>query len=153
MSAPTSWHDRLDGSIDPAWADEIDEFENQLRLRKQGRLDEAVFAETRLRRGAYGQRYDNGRRHDGYATREQPLDTSVPTTTHALDVTTLRQAQTVRRRVLAQEARVLRAFHPDPNSMLDPRRRPPVPSVAQVQPEEPRGLRQAAHDVVAEEDR
>ena len=35
---------------------------------------------------------------------------------------TLREAQTVRRRVLGQEARVLRAFHPDPDSMLDPRR-------------------------------
>lgn len=73
-------------------------------------------------------------------------------TLHALDVTTLRQAQTVRRRVLAQEARVLRAFHPDPKSVLDPRRRPAVPALAQVQPDEPRGLRRAAHDVVAEED-
>lgn len=44
-------------------------------------------------------------------------------TLHALDVTTLKQAQQVRRRVLAQEARVLRAFHPDPATMLDPRRR------------------------------
>ena len=30
---------------------------------KQGKIDEKVFAETRLRRGAYGQRYDNGQRH------------------------------------------------------------------------------------------
>ncbi|MFK5634344.1 Na+/H+ antiporter subunit E [Ornithinimicrobium sp. LYQ103] len=44
-------------------------------------------------------------------------------TLHALDVTSRRQAQVVRQRVLAQEARVLRAFHPDPASLLDPRRR------------------------------
>ena len=29
---------------------------------------EKVFAETRLRRGAYGQRYDNGQRWDGVET-------------------------------------------------------------------------------------
>ncbi|HEY2990024.1 MAG TPA: nitrite/sulfite reductase [Candidatus Binatia bacterium] len=34
-------------------------------MRKQGKIDERVFAETRLRRGIYGQRYDNGQRHDG----------------------------------------------------------------------------------------
>lgn len=44
-------------------------------------------------------------------------------TLHALQVGTPRQAQLVRRRVLAQEARVLRALHPDPQGMLDPRRR------------------------------
>ncbi|MFN8109126.1 MAG: nitrite/sulfite reductase [Thermoleophilia bacterium] len=46
-------------------AEEIDVFEAQIELRKQGRVEERVFAETRLRRGAYGQRYDNGLRHDG----------------------------------------------------------------------------------------
>lgn len=52
-------------------------------------------------------------------------------TLHALDVTSRRQAQVVRQRVLAQEARVLRAFHPDPASLLDPRRRRAV-EVARV---------------------
>jgi sulfite reductase (ferredoxin) len=47
---------------------EIDRFEAQIALRKLGKIDEKVFAETRLRRGAYGQRYDNGRRHDGIST-------------------------------------------------------------------------------------
>ena len=28
-------------------------------------MDERLFAETRLRRGTYGQRYDNGQRHNG----------------------------------------------------------------------------------------
>jgi sulfite reductase (ferredoxin) len=45
--------------------DEIELFVAQIALRKQGKIEEKVFAETRLRRGAYGQRYDNGQRHDG----------------------------------------------------------------------------------------
>ena len=48
-----------------ALAREIDIFETEIALRKQGKIDERLFAETRLRRGAYGQRYDNGQRHDG----------------------------------------------------------------------------------------
>lgn len=44
-------------------------------------------------------------------------------TLHALDVKTPKEAQDVRHRVLGQEARVLRVFHPDPESVLDPRRR------------------------------
>ncbi len=39
-----------------------------MELRRQGAVEEQVFAETRLRRGVYGQRYDNGQRHDGVAT-------------------------------------------------------------------------------------
>ena len=51
-------------------------------LRKQGKIEEKVFAETRLRRGAYGQRYDNGRRHDGITTQDLPYPRtdSVPLT-------------------------------------------------------------------------
>src|SRR3712207_8157232 len=56
------------------WAEEIDIFEGQLHLRKQGKIDEKVFAETRLRRGSYGQRYDNGQRHDGVQPRRLPYD-------------------------------------------------------------------------------
>ena len=48
----------------------IDIYEAQMELRKQGKLDEKVFAESRLRKGVYGQRYDNGQRHDGVRTRE-----------------------------------------------------------------------------------
>lgn len=44
-------------------------------------------------------------------------------TLHVLDVRTRAEAERVRHRVLAQEARVLRAFHPDPESVLDARRR------------------------------
>ena len=57
-----SWRTELASRIPPSVADEIDLFENQLELRKQGKLEDKVFAELRLRRGAYGQRYDNGKR-------------------------------------------------------------------------------------------
>ena len=59
------WKEHLAGKMRDDLAHEIDSFETDIALRKQGKLDERVFAETRLRRGAYGQRYDNGQRHDG----------------------------------------------------------------------------------------
>ena len=49
----------------PDLAEEIDIFETQIELRSSGKIEEKLFAETRLRRGVYGQRYDNGQRHDG----------------------------------------------------------------------------------------
>ena len=67
-----SWQAKLDGKISEQLAKEIELFEAQIALRKLGKIDEKVFAETRLRRGAYGQRYDNGRRHDGIKTQELP---------------------------------------------------------------------------------
>ena len=68
-----SWRDVLADKIPSAVADEIDLFENQMELRKAGKLEEKVFAELRLRRGAYGQRYDNGKRYDGVRTQEIPF--------------------------------------------------------------------------------
>ncbi len=64
------WKERLAGQIPAGLASEIDIFENEITLRLNGKIDEKVFAETRLRRGAYGQRYDNGQRHDGITTRK-----------------------------------------------------------------------------------
>jgi sulfite reductase (ferredoxin) len=64
---PTTWKEALDGQMPADLAREIDIFETELQLRKAGKLEERLFAETRLRRGAYGQRYDNGKRHDGVA--------------------------------------------------------------------------------------
>jgi len=64
------WKERLEGKLPPQLAEEIDAFETEIELRKQDKIDERVFAETRLRRGAYGQRYDNGKRYDGFETRE-----------------------------------------------------------------------------------
>ena len=60
-----SWKTILHEKINPEWSEEIDVFEQQMELRKLGKISEPVFAETRLRRGVYGQRYDNGKRHDG----------------------------------------------------------------------------------------
>ncbi len=68
MSQTATWKDRLQEQMAHDLAHEIDIFEGQMALRKQGKLDEKVFAETRLRRGVYGQRYDNGQRHDGRQT-------------------------------------------------------------------------------------
>src|ERR1700752_1073433 len=64
------WSKELAGRMPEALAREIDIFETEIALRKQGKMDERVFAETRLRRGAYGQRYDNGQRHDGKQVRQ-----------------------------------------------------------------------------------
>ena len=66
----TTWKEKLADQMDPALAQEIDVFETQMELRGQGKLDEKIFAETRLRRGVYGQRYDNGQRYDGVRTQE-----------------------------------------------------------------------------------
>lgn len=68
--ADRTWKDVLEGVMDPVIAREIDAFETELTLRRQGRMEEKLFAETRLRRGAYGQRYDNGQRYDGIRSQE-----------------------------------------------------------------------------------
>src|SRR6266851_4946827 len=60
-----NWKEALSDQIPEERAQEIDVFEGQLELRRQNKLDEKVFAETRLRWGTYGQRYDNGQRYDG----------------------------------------------------------------------------------------
>jgi sulfite reductase (ferredoxin) len=69
VTAARRWKQHLAGSLPPELSDEIDVFETQIELRRTGKLDDKLFAETRLRRGVYGQRYDNGQRHDGFATR------------------------------------------------------------------------------------
>src|SRR6478672_10603781 len=65
-----TWKEKLASRMDPQIAEEIDVFESQMALRRAGKMDEKVFAETRLRRGCYGQRYDNGHRHDGIRTQQ-----------------------------------------------------------------------------------
>jgi sulfite reductase (ferredoxin) len=64
------WKDRLQPSLALPLAAEIEKFDNEVQLKKQGKIDDKIFAETRLRRGSYGQRYDNGQRHDGIETRK-----------------------------------------------------------------------------------
>jgi len=66
----STWKELLKDKIPADLGYEIDTFEAQIELRKQNKLDEKVFAESRLRKGAYGQRYDNGQRNDGIRTRE-----------------------------------------------------------------------------------
>ena len=66
------WKEKLAGKMPEHLAREVDIFETEITLRKQGKLEEKLFAETRLRRGAYGQRYDNGQRSDG--TKVQKLN-------------------------------------------------------------------------------
>jgi sulfite reductase (ferredoxin) len=61
----TTWKEELGSAISPALGREIDLYEGQIELKRQGKIDDKLFAETRLRRGTYGQRYDNGQRHDG----------------------------------------------------------------------------------------
>jgi sulfite reductase (ferredoxin) len=56
-------------------AREIDVYEGQIELKKHAKIEDKLFGEARLRRGAYGQRYDNGQRHDGLAHRTLPFPT------------------------------------------------------------------------------
>jgi sulfite reductase (ferredoxin) len=64
------WKNHLTSQTPPHLASELDIFENEIALKKQGKIEDRIFAETRLRRGAYGQRYDNGQRHDGRASQQ-----------------------------------------------------------------------------------
>jgi len=66
----TLWAKELAGKMPEHLAREVDIFETEIALRKQGKVEERLFAETRLRRGAYGQRYDNGQRYDGQKFQE-----------------------------------------------------------------------------------
>jgi sulfite reductase (ferredoxin) len=64
------WKESLRGRLPEPLAGELDKFESEVALKKQGKIEDKIFAETRLRRGAYGQRYDNGQRHDGKETQK-----------------------------------------------------------------------------------
>lgn len=63
------WKEKLKEELVEPLGREIDIFETEINLRRQGKVEERVFTETRLRRGVYGQRYDNGNRHDGKAVK------------------------------------------------------------------------------------
>ena len=67
------WKERFKGKLPEPMGSEIDQYETEIELRKQGKFDEKLFAETRLRRGSYGQRYDNGQRYDGTESRKLPF--------------------------------------------------------------------------------
>ena len=71
------WKTQLSDRLDPKWREDIDNFETDIVLKKKGKIEDRVFAETRLRMGAYGQRYDNGHRHDGNEMRSIPFPTDL----------------------------------------------------------------------------
>ena len=64
------WKDLLESKIATELKEQIDIYETQIDLKRMGKIEDPLFAETRLRKGVYGQRYDNGQRHDGNATQE-----------------------------------------------------------------------------------
>ena len=68
-----TWKDALGDCVPADLGREIDTYENQIALKRLGKIDDKVFAETRLRRGAYGQRYDNGQRNDGTGVKMLPF--------------------------------------------------------------------------------
>lgn len=68
MKHPATWKEKLNGIIPLELEREVDIFETQLDLKRQGKLEDNIFIETRLRRGVYGQRYDNRQRFDGVKT-------------------------------------------------------------------------------------
>ena len=72
--AQKTWAEKLEGRIPEDLGREIEIFSTQMELRRREEVDERLFAETRLRRGVYGQRYDNGQRHDGVKNRTLPYD-------------------------------------------------------------------------------
>ena len=63
-----TWKAKLEDRLPPSIEREIEIYETQMELKRRDKLDDKVFAESRLRRGIYGQRYDNGRRQDGAGT-------------------------------------------------------------------------------------
>src|SRR5690242_1157481 len=70
-----TWKERLADRMPTDLAREIDVYEGQIDLKKHGKIEDKLFAEARLRRGSYGQRYDNGQRHDGIAHQTLPFPT------------------------------------------------------------------------------
>lgn len=68
MTESQAWKERLGDRTPERLVREVDIYETQLELKRQGKMTEELFGETRLRRGVYGQRYDNGQRFDGQKT-------------------------------------------------------------------------------------
>lgn len=86
MKASNSlWRKRAIESPLPELMREIEIYETEIELRKQGKMDEKLFAETRLRRGAYGQRYDNGQRWDGKETQSLHFPSEFPELTKGVN--------------------------------------------------------------------
>lgn len=59
------WKNALDKHVTDEFKEFIENFETDLFFKKQKKIEDKLFAETRLRMGAYGQRYDNAKRSNG----------------------------------------------------------------------------------------
>jgi len=68
-----NWSEKLKDSIPHAEEEDIKKFELQMDRCQKDQMELKVFAETRLRLGFYGQRYDNGQRYDGEETKKIPF--------------------------------------------------------------------------------
>jgi sulfite reductase (ferredoxin) len=69
MPDAKAWRSKLKDRLVQQISNNIHGFESQMELKKQGKVSDPLFAESRLRLGLYGQRYDNGKRFDGENTR------------------------------------------------------------------------------------
>ena len=67
-----NWSEKLKNIIPASEEEDIKRFETQMARCIEGKMELKVFAETRLRLGFYGQRYDNGQRFDGEEIRQIP---------------------------------------------------------------------------------
>lgn len=70
MPDAKAWRAKLSDQLVDQISENIAGFESQMELKKQGKVSDPLFAESRLRLGLYGQRYDNGHRFDGEKTRD-----------------------------------------------------------------------------------
>ena len=59
------WKETLEKEIPNEFKHFIDDYEMDIFFKKQKKIEDKLFAETRLRMGAYGQRYDNAKRSNG----------------------------------------------------------------------------------------
>ena len=71
------WKEKLSDKLNADFVKFIDEYEKNIFLKRQGKIEDKLFAELRLRMGAYGQRYDNGKRNDGMIDRQIPYTRSL----------------------------------------------------------------------------
>ena len=70
VSRPPSWRETLADKISEQVRREIDNYELKLQQKRADEIQDPIFNEIRLRKGVYGQRYDNGKRHDGIRSQD-----------------------------------------------------------------------------------
>ena len=68
-----TWKEKLADRMDPQIAEEIDVFETQIALRRKENSTKRSLPKPGFGEACYGQRYDNGHRHDGIRTQQLHL--------------------------------------------------------------------------------